>query len=254
MKKMKTLKIGAFAILGLLAVACNDDDNKNTAKLSSEEQAEMVASSMGSSGFAGSAEQASMYADGDEAGRQNAECGVETESGLDLAGTLGGITYVYNSDFLLELNCNENEEAESFRVDFGYTGSYNGPRFESSYSGDAELMITGLSDEDDSFEIDGSYSREGDFKTKVNGEVSEEGEHNIDINVTENIVVAKSNHKVTSGKADISASGSIEGRGSYSFDAEVTFSGTGSSRKATIRVSDDTYELNIESNTVVKVD
>lgn len=251
---MKTIKIGAFAILGLLAVACNDDDDKkNTAKLSSEEQAEMVASSMGRSGFAGSAEQSADYAEdsGSGSGRV-AECGVSNESNLDLSGTLGGVSYVYNSDFTLLLECDENEDPESLTVDFDYQGSYTGPRFESDYSGSGNLTITSLNEGSTSYEINGSYDRDGEFKTKVDGEVSEEGEHNIDINV-DNVMVTKSNHEVTSGSASVDASGSIDGRGSYSFSADVTFSGTGSSRKATIQVSGDTYELNIQSNTLVKV-
>lgn len=87
---MKTLKIGAFAILGLLAVACNDDDD-NTTKLSSQEQAEMVASSIGRSGFSRSAEQAGDYADDNDAARVNAECGVEISNDWDLSGELGKV-------------------------------------------------------------------------------------------------------------------------------------------------------------------
>lgn len=249
---MKTLKIGAFAILGLLAVACNDDDNNNTAKLSSEEQAEMVASSMGRSGFAGSAEQSAQYADdsGSGSGRL-AECGISNNSELDLSGTLGGVSFVYNSDFTLLLECDGNDEPESFMVDFDYQGSYTGPRFESDYSGNGNLTITNLEEAETSYEVNGSYDRDGEFVTKVDGEVSDEGEHNIEINV-DNVMVSKSSHEITSGSASVDASGRIDGRGSYSFSADVTFSGSGASRKATIQVAGDTYELNIQSNTLVK--
>lgn len=253
MKKMKTLKISAFAILGLLAVACNDDDNKNTAKLSSQEQAEMVASSMGRSGFAGSAEQSAQYADSETPSGRQAECGVSNNSMLNLSGTLGGISYEYNSDFTLLLECDENEDPERFIITFEYDGSYNGPRFESSYDGDAELTITSLNEEDDSFEVNGFYNRNGDFKTKVNGKVTEEGEHNLEIQ-TENVKVSKSNHEVTGGKASVDASGRIDGKGRYSFSADVTFSGSGASRKATIKVSGDTYELNIHTNVLTKIE
>lgn len=247
---MKTLKIGAFAILGLLAVACNDDDdNKNTAKLSSEEQAEMVASSMGQSGFAGSAEQSADLADDASASGKLQECGYTNEGDFDLGGTFGQIVFSLSYNYNVALTCDDNDEPQSFHADFDYSGSYDGPRFESEYSGNGDLTITSLNDEDDSYTINGSYDRSGSFATKEDGEVSEEGQHNIDIDATA-VLVSKSNGKITSGKADVSASGSIEGRGSYSFDADVTFNNDGT---ATIKVAGDTYRLTFSSNTVVKV-
>lgn len=250
MKKMKTLKIGAFAILGLLAVACNDDDNNNTTKLSSQEQAEMVASSMGQSGFAGSAEQSAEYADDATASGKLQECGYTNEGNFELGGTLGQIVFSLNYSYDVALNCDGNEEPESFTSSFDYEGSYTGPRFESDYSGNGDLTLTSLDEEDDSFELNGSYERSGEFKTKEDGEVSEEGQHSLDIDAN-NVMINKGTKKITSGSAAVSASGSIEGRGSYSFDADVTFNSNGT---ATIDVAGDTYTLTLSSNTLVKVD
>lgn len=246
---MKTLKIGAFAILGLLAVACNDDDD-NTTKLSSQEQAEMVASSIGRSGFSRSAEQAGDYADDNDAARVNAECGVEISNDWDLSGELGeGFSFIYNSDFTLLLTCS-GDQPQSLDVDFQYTGSYTGPRFESSYSGEGDLTISRLNDDGDSFELNGSYDREGEFTVTDNGEVTSEGEFSIEIDANQ-VMISKNTHEITGGSADVEAHGKIEGRGSYSFKGDVTFSGTGASRKAIIKVAGDTYELNIQSNTLV---
>jgi hypothetical protein len=250
MKNMKTLKIGAFAILGLLAVACNDDDNNNTAKLSSQEQAEMVASSMGQSGFAGSAEQSAEYADNATASGKVQECGYTNEGSFELGGTLGQIVFSLNYSYDVALHCNASEEPENFTASFDYEGSYTGPRFESDYSGSGDLTITSLDEEDDSFELNGSYDRSGEFKTKIDGEVKEEGQHSLDIDA-ENVMISKGTKKITSGSASVSARGSIEGRGSYSFDADVTFNSNGT---ATIVVAGDTYTLTFSSNTVVKVD
>ena len=246
---MKTLKIGAFAILGLLAVACNDDDdNKNTAKLSSEEQAEMVASSMGESGFAGSAEQSAGYADDASSSGKLQECGYTNEGDFDLGGTFGQIVFSLSYNYNVALTCDENEDPETFTASFDYEGTYNGPRFESDYSGNGELTITSLGEES-SYEVNGSYDRSGSFATKEDGEVSEEGQHSIDIDA-DAVLVSKSTGKIIDGTADVSASGSIEGRGSYSFDADVTFNDDGT---ATIKVAGDTYRLTFSSNTIVKV-
>ena len=250
MKTMKTLKIGAFAILGLLAVACNDDDdNKNTAKLSSEEQAEMVASSLGQSGFAGSAEQSADYADDATASGKLQECGYTNEGSFDFGTTIGQIIFSIEYDYNVALNCDDNEEPESFTASFDYEGSYTGPHFESDYSGNGDLTITSLDAEDDEFELNGSYDRSGSFTTKSDGEVDEEGQHSLDIDAN-SVMISKNNKKITSGSASVSASGSIEGRGSYSFDADVTFNSNGT---ATIEVAGDTYTLTFSSNTIVKV-
>lgn len=251
LKNMKTLKISAIAILGLLAAACNDDDdNKNTAKLTSQEQAEMVASSMGQSGFAGSAEQSAMYADDATASGRQQECGYTNEGDFNLGGTFGQISFNLDYNYNVALNCNGSNEPESFSADFDYEGSYNGPRFESDYAGSGDLTITSLGSEDDQFTLNGSYDRSGSFKTKLDGEVQEEGQHSLDIDA-DDVMISKETHKIMSGSADVSASGSIEGRGSYSFDADVTFNSNGT---ATIKVAGDTYTLTFSSNTVVKVD
>lgn len=243
-------KIGAWAILGLLAAAaCNDDDDNTTAKLSSREQADMVASSLGHSGFAGSAEQSAEYAGSATAGRVQ-ECGYTNEGNFDLGATLGQIVFSLNYDYYVELNCDGNDEPESFTANFDYAGSYTSPRFESDYSGSGDLTFTALDDEYDSFTLNGSYDRSGSFKTKENGEVSEEGEHNIDIDV-KNVMISKGNKKITSGSATVDADGDIDGRGSYSFRAQVTFNNNGT---ATIKVAGDTYTLTFSNNTVVKVD
>jgi hypothetical protein len=247
---MKMLKIGAFAILGLLAVACNDDDdNKNTAKLSSEEQAEMIASSMGQSGFAGSAEQSAEMADNASASGKLQECGYTNEGDFELGGTFGQIVFNLSYNYNVALTCDGENEPQSFTADFDYSGSYNGPRFESEYTGNGDLTITKLGEDQSSFEINGSYDRSGSFATKEDGEVSEEGQHSIDIDA-DAVLVSKSTGKIVDGSADVSASGSIEGRGSYSFDATITFNDDGT---ATIQVAGDTYKLTFSSNTVVKV-
>lgn len=247
---MKTFKIGLFAMLGLLAVACNDDEN-NTAKLSSEEQAEMVASSMGQSGFAGSAEQSAGYAQAANPPARVAACGVSTENSSNLSLTLNGISLVYKSNFMLLLTCN-GDQPQSFNAAFDYQGSYTGPKFESTYSGNGDLTLTQLSSAETSYKLDGSYERSGSFKVKANGTVTNEGQHKLVIQAN-SVMISKSSKQVTSGSATVSASGNINGRGNYSFNAEVTFSGTGETRKATINVAGDTYDLNIQTNAIVKV-
>jgi hypothetical protein len=245
---MKTLKIGAFAILGLLAVACNDDDDNNTAKLSSEEQAEMVASSLGESGLSGSAEQSAEYADeATGASGKMAECGYSATESANINGGTSLITFSLSYSYDVAVNCDDNSELESFTSEFEYEGAFDAPRFASQHSGSGFLTITSLDEENDDYEINGSYDRSGAFQSKIRNQAS--GNHTLDINV-DAVTVNKVNKEITGGTASVSARGEIEGKGSYSFDADVTFNGDGT---ATIVVSGTTYNVDLETSTVVEV-
>lgn len=242
---MKTLKIGVFAILGLLAVACNDDDN--TAELSSEEQAEMVASSLGESGLSGSAEQSAEYADeATDASGKMAECGYAATETANINGGTSLITFSLAYSYEVAVICDDNSELESFTSDFTYNGEFDAPRFASQYSGSGFLTITSLDEENDTYEINGSYERSGAFQSKIRNQAS--GDHSLDIKVAA-VTVNKVNKEITGGTASVSASGEIEGKGSYSFDADVTFNGDGT---ATIIVSGTTYHVSLETSTVVE--
>lgn len=242
---MKTLKIGAFAILGLLAVACNDDDN--TAELSSEEQAEMVASSLGESGLSGSAEQSAEYADeATDASGKMAECGYSATETADINLGTSFITFSLSYSYDVAVNCDDNSEPESFTSEFEYEGTFDAPRFASQHSGSGFLTITSLEEENDNYEINGSYKRSGDFQSKIRNQAS--GDHTLEI-TADAVTVNKVDKEITGGTASVSASGEIEGKGSYSFDAEVTFNGDGT---ATIVVSGTTYKVDLESSTVIE--
>ena len=91
----------------------------------------MVASSMGQSGFAGSAEQSAMYADDATASGRQQECGYTNEGDFNLGGTFGQISFNLDYDYNVALNCNGDNEPESFSADFDYEGGYNGPRVSS---------------------------------------------------------------------------------------------------------------------------
>lgn len=244
---MKKLRITAFALLALAAVSCSDDDD-NTARLTSEEQAELVASSMGDSGFSGSAEQSAEYANtsGGSSGRI-AACGFTSNGTFDLGATIGQITFDVFYTYTLALTCNANDEPQTFTSTFTYTGEFDGPRIYTNHAGNGSLVITSITTGSD-FELNGSYDREGTFESKVGDRVS--GSSNIDIEA--NVVkIDKSTHTITGGSAAIQANGTIQGRGDYSFSSVVSFNGDGT---ANIEVSGDTYRMNLQNSTIVKID
>lgn len=240
---MKTLKLTLAIVLGFIVAACNDE---NTAKLSSEEQAEMVAASMGKSGFASSSEQSAEHADEamSSSGR-TAACGFTSESSGSLSGMLGNlISFTYAYQFDVALICNENQEPESCTSEFTYEGSIDGPRFASEYSGSGSLTITSLSEANANYEMNGSYDREGSFQSKIRSQAS--GSSQIDIDIHD-VMVNKSSKVIVEGSADALVRGQISGRGSYSFEAHIVFNGDGT---ATITTGGDTYVTTLTTGEV----
>lgn len=245
-EKMKTLKVTLLIMLGIVVAACNDDEPSSTNKLSSEEQAEMVAASMGKSGFAGSSDQSVDYADdavSNSSGRV-AACGYTAENAGSLSGTFGSVEFNYSYDFDLGLVCNSNEVPEKFTSNFTYDGDFDGPRFASDYSGAGSLTITQLAETDATYKINGSYDRAGSFESKI--EARSSGSGNIEININD-VEVNKTTKVITSGTADASVQGVVTGKGNYSFDARIVFNGNGT---ADITVSGDVYVMDLATGEV----
>lgn len=245
--KTSALKIGLIAALGVLAVACSDDDdNKNTARLTSQEQADLVASSVGNSGFTGSASYtASQVQSSGDASGKIAECGFSKSGSFSIENVVFMLSYSYS----IALTCNDNDEPQRFTSDFTYSGFFDGNKLYTEHDGSGDLVITNLTNGDE-YVLNGSYDRSGEFEY-THGDKTSSGSHKIDIDA-DDITINKDNNKITGGTATVRASGVIEGRGTYSFTARITFHENGSS--AILRVSGDDYSLNLENSTVVKID
>lgn len=247
LKNMKTLKGAWIVVLGLVVAACNDDEMKSTNKLSSEEQAEMVAASMGKSGFAASADQSADYADDAvDASGKIAECGYTADNSVSLSGNLGEIIFSFAYDYDVSLVCTSNEEPKSLNSEFTYEGSFDGPKFAMQYSGNGLLAVTSLEAASASYTINGSYERAGSFESKI-GEQSA-GSSNVKIDI-DDVVINKSTKVIMSGSADASINGVVSGKGNYAFDSHIVFNGDGT---ATITVSGDKFVMNLSTGVVTK--
>ena len=241
---MKTLKLTWILILGLLVAACNDDNEmRSTKKISSEEQAEIVAATMGRSGFAGASEQSAEHADNATAGKLTA-CGYANKSSGSFSGAIGSsILFSLSFSYDVELEC-QSEEPKRLVSEFTYEGSFDGTRFESEYSGSGSLTVTQFGEENNNYQIDGTYKREGSFESNIKDHASGSSYIDVDIN---NVQINKSTKAIESGSANASIKGNISGKGDYSFDAKIVFNDNGT---ANITVSGDTYIMNIATGEV----
>jgi len=230
-------------MLWLFVVACNDDENRTTNKLTSQEQAEMVASSIGKSGFAASADQSADYTD-DAVGARMAQCGYAAENSVSLSGAFGEILYSFAYDYDVALVCNGSEQPTKFTSDFTYSGSLDGPKFASDYSGSGSLIITSLDAASAVYTINGSYDRAGSFESKIEEQTS--GSSNISLDIDE-VLINKSTKVIVGGSADASVSGVIPSKGNYAFDAHVVFNGDGT---ANIQVNGKVFVANLATGQV----
>jgi hypothetical protein len=242
---MKTIKGSLLIMLGLFVVACSDDEN-STKKLSSEEQAEMVASSIGKSGFAGASDQSADYTDdavGSSGGRV-AACGYTAKNTVSLSGTFGQIIFSFDYAYDVALVCNGSEEPTKFNSDFTYEGNFDGPRFASDYSGSGSLVITSLEAASANYTLNGTYDRAGSFESKI--EEHSSGSSNIVLHA-DDVMINKSTKVIMSGSADASVSGVVSGKGNYSFDAHIVFNGDGT---ANIKVNGEWFIMNLSTGQV----
>jgi hypothetical protein len=239
-KNMKTLKGAWIVLLGLVVVACNDDEMKSTKKLSSEEQAEMVAASIGKSGFAASADQSADYADDAvDATGKIADCGYSADNAVSLSGSFGEVVFSFAYDYDVALVCTSNEEPKTLTSSFTYEGSFDGPKFAMEYSGNGALAVTSLEAASANYHINGSYERAGSFESKIEERPS--GSSNIKIDI-DDVIISKATKAIVSGSANASINGVVSGKGSYAFDSHIVFNGNGT---ATITVSGDKYLMNL---------
>lgn len=242
---MKTLKGAWVVVFGLVVAACNDDEMKSTKKLSSEEQAEMVAASIGKSGFTASADQSADYADDAvDASGKVASCGYTAANTVSLSGSFGQIIYSFAYDYDIALVCTSAEEPKTLTSEFTYEGSFDGPKFAMQYSGNGALAVTSLEAASANYHINGSYERAGSFESKI--EERPAGSSNIKIDI-DDVIINKTTKAIVSGSADASITGVVSGKGGYEFDSHIVFNGDGT---ATITVSGDKYLMNLATGQV----
>jgi hypothetical protein len=247
---MKKLRLGliAFLLLGLLA--CNNDDS-TAPPLSNEEAAEMVATALAedASGFTVVASEASATTitavEENASGRVNA-CGYANTvsfSKTNPAGTV--ITYSFDYDYSYQMLCSA-EQPLQMDVEVFYNGSFDSPRFTSNHLGDMKLSVSALDVNLSNFIFDGSFEQSGSFQSNINNQSA--GSCTLQF-VLDQVAVSKTTREMTGGTASVSITGEVSGKGTFSFEAVVTFSG---SHTATVEIDGITYLVDLIAGTVTQ--
>jgi len=242
---MKNLRMYAWAAMLIVMASCNDDET--SASLTTDEQVEMIAASLGESGFASSAEQSAVYADESlesESGKLNA-CGYSTTETVSVTNPVGTlITYSYSYEYEASLTCSE-LTPQSLTSSFNYSGEFDAPRLSSGHTGAGALEVTALDEASLSYVINGLYSRIGGFESKVRNKNT--GNSSVELTI-EDVLVNKTSYEIESGTATATITGVVAGT-AFNFTATIEFLGDG---MATITVNGKTYTNNLETGEITK--
>lgn len=247
---MKIKKVMLSLLMVSAFVACEDDSEKPQA-ITSEEAAAIMSASLASnsSGVSSvarqSAEVTTNAVDENSGGRTQA-CGFTQNISLSGSSPVGAaIQFSYDFSYKFLLSCSE-DAPESMSVNLSYSGDFDGPRLTSEYSGTSEVDVTGLGPEEANFMINGFYKRSASFTTK--SEEAKSGSGSVDITIDE-IVVDKETHHIISGTATILIEGTISGKGTYKYNATVTFN---ADMDAELNIKGKKFNINLETGAVVE--
>lgn len=232
-------------------MAC-DDDSEEPQAITTEEAAEIMATSVASnsSGVASVFDQSAEVtsdAVGSSSGGRIQECGFSQNLSLSGASPIGSaIQFSYDFSYKFLLACNGDDVPTSMKVNLSYSGTFDGPQLTTEHTGTSELTVEGLEAEMNNFTMNGYYKRSGSFEWK--GDELKAGSGTVDIAV-DGVEVVKETHKAASGTVTVDIEGTIAGKGTYSYKGTVTFDG---STTATLNVKGTKFAVNLTTGVVEK--
>jgi hypothetical protein len=128
-------------------------------------------------------------------------------------------------------------------VNTSYDGQFDAPRLASQHSGTGNLTITALNESATSYIINGDYNRSGAFQSKIRNKNSSTS--TVDFSI-DDVTVDKTNQKILSGTASATITGSVTGKGSFTYTATVLFEGNGTAK---VTINGTVYIVDLTTGT-----
>src|ERR1041385_3610274 len=235
---MKNLKLSLIVLLMLGAFSCKKDNSASSgSSVTTDQAADIAASSLAenSNGFASVTDDIAVNAQGvssvnsglavnstQATASVHQECGTTLTDSVTHNVTLDSVTVNYFFKYTHTLNCNSSNVPDNLINTLTYKGSFDGPRLSSTNSGNANVTIAGLTPNAINFVINGEYTRDGSFQSKVGNKAS--GNSHINI-VGTNITVSKLGRKIISGTATINITGTGPKGNTFNYTGTIVFNG-----------------------------
>ncbi len=231
--------LAAFAIL---ATSCNKETEEPQNVLNEDEIVAVVEGALLSDtdGLAAQSEDAvyvaEQYTTKDALG--GGPCGETKDSTVNYSYSDARITAAYTSTFVWTLNCNNASIPQSLDFDRTANGNYETARMISNdnATGDwlVENIVLGAN-----YVINGTYVRQGTQTSKVRN--LNAFSSNLQV-VLDDLNLDKGTHRIVSGIASFTLSGSGTGGRSFSYDGDLVFNGNGS---VTIIVNGNSHTIDL---------
>ncbi len=243
MKTRNLLLAGIITLSGMLILSsCEKDDESITDEPATEaEAAEMVAYSLseGTSGAASDIETAAALAN---VAVDSLSCGESADTIMVTTGT-SLITYHNTKTYHYALACDESENPVMLDVSFSYDGEFDAPRLASTHSVSGNFEITQIEYTSDMYLFNGTWQRTGGFESKVGNQANRQTTIQFEL---VNVAVEKEPKEIDNGTIHFTMAGG-SGRGSFSYEGTITFTGNG---EAIIEISGTRYVTNLETGEV----
>jgi hypothetical protein len=235
----------SFVTVGL--IAC-DEGSEKPQSISKEEAAVIMASSISMNSFGVASvldESAGVSAEFAGNGAKVENCGVLQNISLSGSSPVDAVVkFSYDFSYKFQLNCDEEENPNWVTVNLSYSGMFDGPQLASEHTGASELQVDGLGSDHPNFLVDGYFNRSGSIETKGDEPKSVEGSVEI---LIDGVTIDKENHDLIEGTLTVDISGTVEGKGDYSYSGVLTFDG---SSTANLKIGRTQFAINLTTGTV----
>lgn len=242
--KTHSLKlIPIFLAFTVMVASCNDD-SETTETVTSDEAADLAASALAvsSAGLVLTVENSTSVTDvavDESTGGRIAACGYSKDSVFTKSNAAGAaVTYTYSFEYTYSLSCSVDEPL-NMTATMNSSGEFDGTRLASENTSNSNLVVTALDNTLTTYSVDGSYSREGSFQSKVRNLNS--GTSTVAF-ILDEISVDKTTKEIVSGSAALTITGTVTGKGTFAFDATITFNGD---NNATLVINGTSYSVNL---------
>lgn len=227
----------------MMITSC-DDDSESTEIVTSDEAADMAASALAvsSAGLVLTVENSTSVTDvavDESTGGRIAACGYSKDSVFTKSNAAGAVvTYTYSFEYNYSLSCSADEPLKMTAA-MSSSGEFEGTRLASENTSAADLVVEALDKTLTTYSVNGGYSREGSFQSKVRNLNS--GTSTVSFTI-DDISVDKTTKEILSGSAALTITGTVTGKGTFAFDATITFNGD---NNATLLINGTSYSVNL---------
>ncbi|QKJ29659.1 hypothetical protein HQ865_07795 [Mucilaginibacter mali] len=223
----------------ILFASCKKENAVKTTNITNAQAATMVgaALSVNANGFANIKNDIALYAKNvTNAGKG---CGVIDSFALARQeASTSTINYNYALGYYYMVNCNNNIQ-DNLSSTVKYNGSFDAANLTSVNSANATFNLASLSGSDATYSLNGNYQTTGTFQTVDITQLAGNNSLNIDI---VNLVINKSSRAIISGTGNVSVSGTVKNKNTFSYNGTIVFK---DANTAQLTLEGNNYSINL---------